>query len=254
MSDIESPPVLYGVGDGVATITLNRPGRHNAFDDAMDAAMWDALEAARDDDAVRAIVLRGAGKSFSSGRDLSQLGLRPEGVSDHDYIAAGHARTRLLFTLDKPIIAALTGWAIGGSFERALLCDLRVAGEGARMRLPEVAHGVLCDSGGTARLVQIAGHGLASDLVLTGRVLGAAEALTHGLVSRVVPDADVHRVADEMARDIASRDSLAVRLSLGTIRSVASPAVEASLDRELLAQTTLMASPAYLARKASRQS
>ncbi len=247
-----SDPVLFDVTDGVATISLNRPDRHNAFSDAQDAAMWAAFEDARDRDDVRVVVWRGEGPSFSSGRDMAELGKRPGGISDFDYIAAGHARTRLLFTMDKPIIAALKGWVIGGSFERALLCDLRVAAEGTRMRLPEVAHGVLCDSAGTARLFQMAGHGLASDLVLTGRVLTADEALTHGLVSRVVPGDELDEVVTSVARQIAERSPMAVRLSLDTIRSLASPAIEATLDRELLSQTALMASPGYLATKAAR--
>lgn len=239
------------VAEQVATITMQRPERHNAFDDAMDEQLWSAFEAVAARDDVRAVVLRGAGKSFSSGRDTTALGQRPEGVSDFEFIEAGHRRTRLLFTLEVPIIAALKGWVIGGSFERALLCDLRVAASDAKMRLPEVAHGVLCDSAGTARLFQMAGHGLASDLVLTGRILDAAEALTHGIVARVVAPEELDDVVRAMALEIAARDPLAVKLSLATIRALASPAIEATLDRELLAQSALMASPAYRARRST---
>ena len=92
-----------------------------------------------------------------------------------------------IFELDAPIIVALQGWAIGGSFQRALLCDIRIAAEGARFMLPEVGHGVIPDTGGVGRLFQICGHGVASDMVLTGRVMSAEEALGHGIVSRVVP-------------------------------------------------------------------
>ncbi|MFT5223509.1 MAG: enoyl-CoA hydratase/carnithine racemase, partial [Glaciecola sp.] len=150
----DEDPVLLDVQAGVATLTLNRPERHNAFTDAMDAALWAALERVRGLREVGCVVLRGAGESFSSGRDMAQLGKRPEGIDDYEFIKAGHAKTRLLYTLDVPIIAALKGWVIGGSFERALLCDLRVASSDAKMLLPEVKHGVLCDSAGTARLFQ----------------------------------------------------------------------------------------------------
>lgn len=244
--------VRFEVREGVATVTLDRPERHNAFSDEMDAQMWDAFaEAGRRED-VRCVVWRGEGPSFSSGRDLAELGLRPDGVSDLEYIRAGHRRTRMLFTMDKPVIVALKGHVIGGSFERALLCDLRVAAEGTRMRLPEVQHGVLCDSAGTARLFQMAGHGLASDLVLTGREIGAEEALGHGIVSRVVPEADLDDVVAEMAHGIAARSRLAVRLSLEALRSLGTPAVEATLQRERLAQVALMASPEYRAGRAAR--
>lgn len=244
--------VLFDVTDGVATISLNRPDRHNAFTDALDEAMWSALAEVRDRDDIRCVVLRGEGSSFSSGRDMAELGKRPEGVSDFAFIEQGHRHTRLLYSLDVPIIAALKGWVIGGSFERALLCDLRVAASDTKMLLPEVKHGVLCDSAGTARLFQIAGHGLATDLVLTGRVLDAQEALTHGIVARVVEADELDDVVGEMAADIASRSPLAVKLSLQTIRGLASPEVERTLDHELLAQTALMASPQYQAQRDAR--
>ncbi len=243
--------VRLEVADGVGTVVLDRPERHNAFSDEMDRQMWAAFEQARDRDDVRAIVWRGEGPSFSSGRDLAELGQRPDGVSDLDYIRAGHERTRLLFTLPKPIVVALHGWVIGGSFERALLADLRIAAEDTRMRLPEVEHGVLCDSAGTARLFQMAGHGLASDLVLTGRVLGADEALAHGVVSRVVPAEQLAETAHAVAAELARRDPTAMRLSLDTLRSLASPAVEQTLDRELVAQAALMGTPAYRDRRAA---
>ena len=99
---------------------------------------------------------------------------------------------------------------IGGSFERALLCDLRIAGESARMRLPEVLHGVVPDSGGTARLFQMAGHGLVADLALTGRIMDANEALSHGVVSRVVPDDKLDETCLEIAHAISKAPAFTV--------------------------------------------
>jgi enoyl-CoA hydratase/carnithine racemase len=166
----------------VAVLSNNRPEKHNAANDEMDAQLFAALEELRRRDDVRCVVWRGNGKSFSSGRDTTQLGVRTEDISNLDFIERGHAGTQGFFALDAPILVALKGWVIGGSFERALLCDLRVAGESARMRLPEIAHGVVPDSGGTARLFQMAGHGLAADLALTGRVMDAVEGLRLGVV------------------------------------------------------------------------
>ena len=189
----------------VAILSNNRPDKHNAANDAMDAQLWQRLAELHQRDDVRAIVWRGNGKSFSSGRDTTQLGVRSEDISNLDFIERGHAGTQQFFTIPAPIVVALKGWVIGGSFERALLCDLRIAGESAKMMLPEVKHGVVPDSGGTARLFQMAGHGLAADLALTGRVMDAQEALRHGVVSRVVPDAQLDETCLTVAREIAAQ-------------------------------------------------
>ena len=147
---------------------------------------------------------------------------------------------------------ALKGWVIGGSLERALLCDLRIAGESAKLRLPEIAHGVVPDSGGTARLFQMAGHGLAADLALTGRVMTADEALRHGVVSRVVPDEKLDETVLEMARAIARAPELTVKMFLRTLRRLANPLVEQSLAEESVAQSLVFASEDYREIKAAR--
>jgi len=141
---------------------------------------------------------------------------------------------------------------IGGSFERALLCDLRIAGESAKMRLPELQHGVIPDSGGTARLFQIAGHGLAADLALTGRVLDAQEALRHGVVSRVVPDDRLDATCLELAHQIAKLSPFAVRIFRRTLARLANPDVEASMQEEAVGQTLVQASEDYAEFKAAR--
>lgn len=241
----EQAPVLLRFDGDVAIVSFNRPDRHNAANDAMDAAFFDILEQLHANPDVRAIVLRGEGASFSSGRDTNELGARPEGMSDHAFIERGHAKTRLLLTMPAPIIVALKGWVIGGSFERALLCDLRIAATDARMRLPEVVYGVIPDSAGVARLFQMAGHGVASDLVLTGRVMDAAEALSHGIVSRVVAAEDLDATVLEIATTIAKLPRMAVKMARATIATLGHEQVLRTLDTELLAQTAVMASPEY---------
>lgn len=238
--------------DGVAIVTLDRPDKHNAFTDAMDDAFFAILEELHEDGSIGCVVWRGEGRSFSSGRDTTELGVRPEGVSDLDYIARGHRYTRLLLTMPAPVVVALKGWVIGGSFERALLCDLRVAAEDTQMMLPEVKHGVIPDSAGVARLFQMAGHGLATELALTGRVFTAAEALRHGVVSQVVPVDELDDTVLALAVDIASRPRTAMRQSLATIRDMANPLIDATLTREMLAQTAVMASPEYQAKRTGR--
>jgi enoyl-CoA hydratase len=249
---VDSQPVTLEFDGPVAVVSNNRPEKHNAANDAMDARLWQILEELHHRADLRAVVWRGNGKSFSSGRDTTELGVRTEDVSDFDFIERGHRGAQLFFTLPAPILAVLKGWVIGGSFERALLCDLRIAGESAKMRLPEILHGVLPDSGGTARLFQMAGHGLVADLALTGRVMTAEEALHHGVVSRVVPDDQLDATALEMAHAIARHPPLAVRLFRRTLARMASPLVQRSLQEESLAQSMVFASRDYAEAKAAR--
>jgi enoyl-CoA hydratase/carnithine racemase len=244
--------VLLSLDGPVAVVSLNRPDRHNAFNDEMDARFFEVIAELHDRDDIRAIVWRGEGRSFSSGRDTKELGKRAAGQSDLEFIQAGHDRTRLLFTMPAPVIVALKGWVLGGSFERALLCDIRIAGEDARMSLPETAHGVIPDSGGVARLFQMAGHGVASELALTGRVIDADEALRHGIVSRVVPADELDDAALELAHDIAKRPPLAVTMARRVISQLATAEVDRSMYEEMLAQTVVMGSDEYKRRRRSR--
>ncbi|MGH0037353.1 MAG: enoyl-CoA hydratase/isomerase family protein [Myxococcota bacterium] len=253
MDDATSAALVTLELDGaVAILSNDRPDKHNAANDAMDRQLFEHLRALHERPDVRCVVWRGNGKSFSSGRDTSELGVRTEDISDFDFIERGHAGTQAFFTLHCPIVAALKGWVIGGSFERALLCDMRIAGESARMMLPEVRHGVVPDSGGTARLFQMAGHGLAADLVLTGRPMDAEEALRHGVVSRVVPDERLDEECLEVARAIAASPPFTVRMFRRTFDRMVNPMVRASMQEESVAQSMVFASEDYAERKAAR--
>ena len=240
-----SDTVLLTFDGPVAVVSMNRPDRHNAFNDEMDARFFEILTELHERDDVRAIVWRGEGKSFSSGRDTKELGKRSKGESDLEFIQAGHDKTRMLFTMPAPVVVALKGWVLGGSFERALLCDIRIAADDARMGLPETAHGVIPDSGGVARLFQIAGHGVASELALTGRIIDAEEALRHGIVSRVVPADELDKTAMELAHEIAKRSPLAVKMARRVISQLATAEVDRSMYEEMLAQTVVMSSDEY---------
>jgi len=244
--------VLLDYDGPIAVIRYDRPDKHNAFNDEMDRRLFEILAELQQRPGLRAVVWKGEGASFSSGRDTTQLGIRTEDLSDLQFIERGHAGSAAFLTMPCPILVALKGWVIGGSFERALLCDIRVAGESARMRLPEILHGVVPDSGGTARLLQMAGHGLVADLALTGRVMGAEEALRHGIVSRVVPDADLDETVMGMARAIAAAPAFTVKMFLRTLRRLANPLVQQSLQEEALTQSMVFASSDYAEFKAAR--
>ena len=238
--------------DQIAILTNDNAEKHNAFDDDMDAQLFDALgelKARRD---VRAVVWRGEGKSWSSGRDVSTIGAHTVPLSHHDLMRRGHEGIQQIFDIDAPIIAAIQGWAIGGSFQRALLCDIRIAAEGARFMLPEVGHGVIPDTGGVGRLYQICGPGVVSDLVLTGRVMGAEEALGHGIVSRVVAPDKLDEIALEMAAKIAASPSVTVKLARRVIKHLAEPEIRSSMADEMIFQTFLNKSDDYAEFRAAR--
>ena len=173
----------------VAVVTLNRPERLNAMGDTMDAQFWSVLTEISESSECRAILWRAEGRAFSAGRDLNELGQnRPDGLSDYQFISRGHAFTNdLLLKSRLPIVVAIQGWCIGGTFERTLLCDLRIAADDAKVSLAGTEPRAHHRFRGTARLFQMCGHGIAADLVMTGRVMDADEAQSHGVVSRVVP-------------------------------------------------------------------
>lgn len=224
--------------DGViATITNDNPAKHNAFDDVMDLRLFEILTELRARPDVRAVIWRGEGKSWSSGRDVGTIGNPDQQLSHHELMRRGHRGIQQLFELDAPVVVAIQGWAIGGSFQRALLCDIRVAAEGARFMLPEVGHGLIPDTGGVARLFQICGHGVASDMVLTGRMMPAAEALAHGVVSRVVPADQLDATAREMAEKIAAAPAVTVKMARRVVANLAEPQLRASMGDELVYQT-----------------
>ena len=232
-----SGTVRLAIDGPIATITNDNPDKHNAFDDDMDAQLFAILGELAANRDVRAIIWRGEGKSFSSGRDVAAIGTNVTELTHQDLMRRGHAGIQQLWAIDAPVIVACKGWTMGGSFQRALLCDIRIAAEGSRFRLPEVSHGVIPDTGGVAVLYGMCGHGLASDMVLTGRVLGADEALAHGIVSRIVPLDDLDATAREMAEQIAAAPAVTVRMARDVIRHLSQPAIRASMADEVVYQT-----------------
>jgi enoyl-CoA hydratase/carnithine racemase len=229
--------VRLDIDGAIATVTNDNPDKHNAFDDEMDAQLFAILEELRTNQGVRAIIWRGEGKSFSSGRDVSVIGTNVTQLSHHELMRRGHRGIQQLWELDAPVIVACKGWTMGGSFQRALLCDVRIAAEGARFRLPEVGHGVIPDTGGVAVLYEMCGHGVVSDMVLTGRILPADEALAHGVVSRVVPEDELDATAREMAEQIAEAPAVTVKMARQVIAHLALPQIRTSMADEMIYQT-----------------
>lgn len=240
------------IDGAIATITNDNPDKHNAFDDEMDARLFEILGELRHRSDVRVVIWRGEGRSFSSGRDVGSIGTQKTELTHHELMRRGHRGIQQLWDLDQPVLVACKGWVMGGSFQRALLCDVRVAAEGTRFRLPELTHGVIPDTGGMAVLHQMCGHGVVSDMVLTGRVMDVDEALSHGIVSRVVPAEELDGVVRDMAEQIASTPTVAVKLAREVLRQLTVPEVRASMRDEMIYQTFLNRSDDFAEFRAAR--
>lgn len=217
--------ILYEKDErGVVRLTLNRPRVLNAVDLRMRDELWLAFLAFRDDPDARALVLRGAGRSFCSGADISDFGTAPSIVESR---RARQERDLwgLLLHLPKPTIAAVHGHALGAGLEMALLCDLRVASEDATFGLPEVKLGYIPSAGGTQTLPRAVPHGVALHMILSGDPIDAREAYRLRLVQRVVPREELDAAAEAWAVALAALDPL--------VASCAKEAVVRGLDLSL---------------------
>jgi enoyl-CoA hydratase len=235
----DSPGVRVERDGPVTVVTIDRPERRNAVDGPAAAALADAFRAFDRDPGASVAVLTGAGGAFCAGADLKAIAAgRPPRVAADGDGPMGPTRLRL----SKPVLAAIEGPAVAGGLELALWCDLRVAAEGATLGVLNRRFGVPLIDLGTIRLPRIVGHGRAMDLILTGRAVGAAEALAMGLVNRVVPDGTALGSAVELARDLAALPQAGLRNDrLSAIQQWDLPEAEA-LANELRLGTATLAS------------
>jgi len=220
----QAPEVLYASADHVATITLNRPERMNTISGPMLRQLTERLLEADADRDVRVIVLTGTGRAFCAGLDLSEV-VRPSQPGDISNTNAGfndldlrNTPPTVLFNLGKPTICALNGSAAGYGMDTALGCDIRIMAEGAKMAAAFTKRGIVPESGGTWFLPRLIGWSKAAELIFTGRTLTAAECLDIGLISRVVPDAELAGAARALALEIAANAPMAVQASKKMMR------------------------------------
>jgi enoyl-CoA hydratase len=234
-----NPVLVDRPEDGVVVVRINRPGARNALDTATRKALAAAFEGLHDDPSVRAIVLTGNEQAFAAGADLKEL-------LDAGAIEMLRRRAERYWNAvartPQPVIAAINGYALGGGLELAMCCDVIIAGEGAKLGQPEVRVGIMPGAGGTQRLTRAIGKFHAMRLCLTGRPISAAEACKIGLVSQVVPDADVVATALEMARDLAGLPPLALIQIKEAILAGEDASLEAGLMLERKAFQLLFAS------------
>jgi len=209
--------ILYEVRDQIARITVNRPQVLNALNRATVEELDRAFDAARADAGVRALIITGAGeKSFVAGADINELA-KQSPVEGKEYSLFGQAAFHKLETMGKPSIAAINGFALGGGCELAMCCSMRIASKNARLGQPEVKLGLLPGYGGTQRLARLCGKGVAHELLLSGEMIPADEALRVGLVNHVVELPELIPAAEKIAQKIVANAPLAVKYAMEAV-------------------------------------
>jgi enoyl-CoA hydratase len=209
--------LLLDVKDQIARITFNRPNVLNALNRKTIEELGDILNTVRADAAVRVIVLTGAGeKAFVAGADINELS-RQTPVNGKEFSLFGQEVIHRLETMGKPSIAAINGFALGGGCEMALACTIRIASRNAKLGQPEVKLGILPGYGGSQRLARLCGKGAAHELILTGEMISAEEALRIGLVNRVVEPAEILPTAEAIAKKIIANAPLAVQYAMEAV-------------------------------------
>lgn len=229
--------ILFRKRDEKAFLTINRPNVLNALNSVTIGDIRSTLLRCMDDPEIRVVILTGGGeKAFAAGADIQELiDLVPIKTKELGY--KWHDLFNLIENMGKPVIAAINGLAVGGGCELAMACDIRIASENSKFAQPELKLGVIPGGGGTQRLPRLVGKGIAKELILTGKMIGADEALRIGLVNRVVPASELITTCEEIADEIIKAAPLAVQYSLEAINR----GLDMSLEEGLLLERNLSA-------------
>ncbi|GAB4538674.1 MAG: enoyl-CoA hydratase-related protein [Anaerolineales bacterium] len=226
---MEYTSVLTEKRGRVGVVRLNRPQAMNAFNSTLLDELFEALRAFDQDDAIGAMVVTGNEKAFAAGADIKQMAeASPFEMMNMGFVEKWDG----IRALKKPVIAAVSGWALGGGCEFALSCDMIIASESAKFGQPEITIGIIPGAGGTQRLARLLGKQLAMEMVLNNRTLSAAEALQFGLANRVVPVEGYLDAAVAFAEEVAARAPLALQMAKGAVNA----AFETSLTEGLNAE------------------
>lgn len=235
--------IIYTKGNGIARITVNRPEKRNALNRAARLEIQAALTDAKEDADVKVLILAGAGgKAFISGSDLTELSTFTP-LQMEEFMATLAQRLYTQFEiLDKPVIAMIDGLCLGGGMELAMACDIRIAAEGSRFGQTEILLGIIPGGGGTQRLARLVGAGKAKELIFTGNLIDAAEALQIGLVNRVCPAAELEAAVTAMAERIARQSPLALKWAKRAVNASSEVSLSRGLEYEALAECLLFTS------------
>jgi enoyl-CoA hydratase len=225
------PVLLFEVADRIATITVNRPDKLNALDDATISALGQAVDEVRRREDIGGAIVTGAGRAFVAGADIAQLNQKSP-LEAHALSRRGGAIFRHIEKLGKPVVAAVNGYALGGGCELAMACHVRIASEHAKFGQPEVKLGLIPGYGGTQRLPRLVGTGRALQLLLTGETIDATEALRIGLVNVVVPAAQLLDAARAMLGQMLVNGPLALARCIDVVHRGADLPLDEALALE----------------------
>jgi len=210
---MELKNILYEKKNGVATITINRPKALNAMNQETTLEILSTLDDIRKDENIKVVVITGAGdRAFSAGADISGMkGRTPLDMRRSSQ--RGQQMMNEVEDLEKPVIAAINGYALGGGLELAMACDFRIASENARLGQPEINIGLIPGWGGTQRLPRFVGKALAKDLIFTGKMIDAKTAERVGLVNAVVPADQLKSAVEELAKELINKPPVAIKVA-----------------------------------------
>ena len=209
--------LLFETRDGIAFVTINRPDKLNALSDRTIEELDAAFAAVAADSSTRGVILTGAGeKAFVAGADIAELATQSP-VDGKERSIRGQRVLDRIERLGKPVIAAVNGFALGGGCELAMACHVRIASENAKLGTPEVKLGIMCGYAGTQRLPRLVGKGRALEMLLTGEMVDAAEALRIGLVNRVVPREKLLGEAEALMRKMLANGPVSLRFTLEAV-------------------------------------
>ena len=212
--------LLLDINEHIAVLTLNRPEKLNALNHETLSELQQALELVQNDENIFVVIITGSGeKAFVAGADITEIN-KLNILDGKKFAEFGQSVFSMIEKFDKPVIAAVNGFALGGGCELALSCHIRIASENAKFGQPEVNLGIIPGYGGTQRLTRLVNSGRAAELILTADMIDSSEALRIGLVSKVYPQIELQSKAFEMASKIASKGQQAIRLALKAIKVV----------------------------------
>ncbi len=241
---MEFEHIIFERQGRVAILTVNRPEKRNALNKAARLEIRQVQRLVADDPSIGVLLITGAGdKAFIAGSDLEEFG-RMSPVEAYHFLGSLAQRLYTRFEeLDIPVIALINGLCLGGGNEIALACDLRLAADTARLGQPEINLGIIPGSGATQRLSRLVGPGRARELIYTGRIIDADEALAMGLVNRVVPAPKLREEGLKLARQIADKSAFALKMAKRSLRLAQEVGLTPGLAYEALAETACFAHP-----------
>ncbi|MGB9135176.1 MAG: enoyl-CoA hydratase-related protein [Candidatus Bathyarchaeia archaeon] len=224
--------IIFEKGDGIATITLNRPDALNSWSKELAQEFLSAMEDARNDESVKVVIITGAGeKAFSAGADIKAMkgitALKARELSN-----MGYKICNAIESLEKPVIAAINGYALGGGMEISMACDFRIASDKAQMGQTEINIGLIPGWGGTQRLTRLVGKARAKELIYTGKIIDANTALHWGIVNLVVPAAELMTTVRQYAQELAGKAPVAMKVAKALIEKGAEVDLESALALE----------------------